>query len=147
MTNLFTISLLPFYGFNLIFNVQPVIETGIVAPQIEENPPIVRVYATDDYDFDRCSCVSGAKHLTGTPQSEYWGNANEIKANSNEPKVGDLMLLNEGLIGHVAVIINTTEDHTTIEEWNGEIPCGKSIRQIPLDYPLIRGFRDLDMIE
>ena len=92
--------------------------------------------------YDPCSCVSGAKYALGIPQSEVWGNANQIKSNSVLPLTRSLILLNEGELGHVGVILNATEDHITFEEYNA-IPCQKSVRQVPRNYPLIRGFKSI----
>ena len=136
--------LLPFMGFNLLY--PPVIETGFVAPKKAEIAPVHRVYAINDEGFSPCSCVSGAKYLLGVSQGIGCGNANQIKSNTKQIKVSNLILLNEGEIGHVAVVLNWSDEHITIEEYN-QLPCQKSIRILPRNYPLIRGFRDINMLE
>ena len=121
---------------------QPVGFTLYETPIIENKIIKSRIYAVIE-GFNPCSCISGAKYILKVPQNIPWGDANEIKANINRPVVGGLILLNEGPIGHSAVVIGFSDVHITIEEYNGVVPCGKSVRSIPRDYPLIRGFRKI----
>jgi len=94
------------------------------------------------YDAPRnsyCSCVDFAKWSLGK-QGRSWGIAKDVKADTDNPEYGDLLLTNESRYGHVAVIVGVTETEVTIIEGN-YITCGKTKRVLKKDDPRIRGFR------
>ena len=85
-----------------------------------------------------CSCVLTAKYILGR-ESETWGNARDIKPNSNSPVVGSLVILNEGYFGHIAILLNYSDKHITFEEGNWEF-CKKTVRTLDISDPRILGY-------
>ena len=86
-----------------------------------------------------CNCIAYAKLLLGRT-GETWGNAGKIVPNSTEPKIGSLILTNEGSNGHVGVVIGYTGETVTFEEAN-YFSCQRSVRTLPRDYTRIRGYK------
>lgn len=95
------------------------------------NAPVVETY-------DPCSCVSFAKWRMGVSQSERWGNASEIVPNDQKPSEKGVVVLNEGTTGHLAYY-ELSGGVLRLEEVN-YYPCQYSEREIPIDYPLIKGY-------
>lgn len=88
-----------------------------------------------------CSCVQTAKYLGVTIPGGH--NAWDLVPNSDEPKVGQLVLMAYIKTGHVAVIAEILEDGYLIIEGNYRT-CQKTIRVIPKDYYAKIGFWDED---
>lgn len=59
--------------------------------------------------------------------------------NSKEPKVGSVVILDESVYGHSAVITQMWEDEFKVDETN-YIPCTRSTRIIRKDYDKIIGY-------
>lgn len=119
---------------------QIIVAEGIGTPITKK---VLRDYPRSDPRVPQwalCSCVQTVKYILGR-ENEVWGDAKDILPNSAVPIIGGLILLNEGQ-GHIALVLNYSDNHITFEEGNA-IPCGKSVRSIPRDYPLIRGFKKI----
>ena len=85
------------------------------------------------------SCVEFAKAYLGR-SGEVWGRADSIKPTVGKPYVGGLVLTKEGPLGHVAVIVNIVGNSLQVKEANyikGKI----TTRELPVDSPVIRGYR------
>lgn len=107
---------------------------------IEVPSSIAFVKATKQSYSTYCSCVVYAKKLLGR-ESEIWGNAWEIQPNSQIPMINSLILTTEGTQGgHIAVVVNITSTRVIFNEAN-YISCLPSLRSLPLDSPLIRGYK------
>lgn len=89
-------------------------------------------------EYDPCSCVSYIKFVLKIPQGTVLGNARDMKPNLKKPKVGSIILLNEGS-GHAGAVINFTDTTITFEESN-YVRGEKSVRTLNLDNKLIRGY-------
>lgn len=85
-----------------------------------------------------CSCVLYVKSLINT--TERWGYARDVKATSQEPAIGKVVLTKESRLGHVALITEVEETRFKVTEANYH-RCKKSERWISKDNPLIRGYR------
>ena len=85
-----------------------------------------------------CSCIQYSKYVLGR-LNEFWGNAWNLQPTSPDPYIGGLVLTSEGP-GHVAVITNIYWDSIKVIEAN-YVSCQITTRTIPLDSPVIRGFR------
>ena len=88
-------------------------------------------------NYNKCSCVSFAKWIAGVSQDVTWGNAWEIAPNVENAPLWGFVLLDEGM-GHIAYY-ERSGDILKLKESN-YIPCQYSEREIPLDYPSIRGY-------
>ena len=74
--------------------------------------------------------------LLGTHLGSAW----QLEPSSSVPYIGGLVLLNEGIYGHIAYIEAVYSDSILISEAN-YIPCQESQRTISIDYPAIRGYK------
>lgn len=83
------------------------------------------------------SCILYAKWYLGR-SDESWGNAGQIKATSDKPSVGGIVLTTEGS-GHVAIILHIEGSNLLITEAN-YLPGQISTRSLSLDDPVIRGY-------
>lgn len=74
--------------------------------------------------------------------SEYSGNAGTWKryVNTTNPRAGDVVVLREGPVGHVALIESVSSQSLDLWEQNYEGPYIVSRRTIPKDYGRIVGF-------
>ena len=89
--------------------------------------------------FDRYSCVSYAKYRR--PDQDFtWIAPRYVETLYAIPKEGLLVITSEGRWGHVAYIESVSETALTVSEANYE-PGKLTKREIPLDSPLIRGYR------
>lgn len=86
---------------------------------------------------DFCSCVNFAKRLTG--YVGVVGKAKNWPLNALNPAIGEVVVLNESYVGHVAVITDIEADSFTISEAN-YTPCKRGIRKIMFNNPEIIGF-------
>lgn len=82
-----------------------------------------------------CSCVKFVQSFG----VDVHGHAYQIKPNSDKPIEGGAVLFYGGKYGHIAVIYKVEHDSLIIIESN-HIRCKITIRRIPIDYPLIKGF-------
>jgi hypothetical protein len=84
-------------------------------------------------------CVDYARYVTGL---KYNGNAYlwESYINSDIPNIGSIVVLNEGAIGHLAVVIKIDNDTITISEQNYIGRYIISQRELPLNYKNIVGY-------
>lgn len=85
-----------------------------------------------------CNCVLFAKDYLGI--TETLGVAKYIKPDSKEPKVGSMILLNEGPLGHVGVVLDIYEDEVWIVEANFR-KCNITYRALQTNDPRIRGYK------
>jgi len=105
---------------------EPVIEE-------EKEEELSQEIATSVY----CSCVQTAKSLgVNIPSGN---NASDLEPNTDEPQVGQLVLLHYPKASHVAVILSISEEGYLIEEGNYH-PCEHTTRFIKKDYHAIYGF-------
>ena len=124
---------------------QIIFPTPTPAPEgfaIYTPPPIIRqikprTYAVKDLGFNPCSCISFLKYKSGISQDVPIGNAWDIRPNTKTPKVGAWVLTYEGQ-GHAALLINWSEEHYTVEDFNF-ISCAKSVRTLNRNSPVIKG--------
>lgn len=88
-------------------------------------------------------CISLAK-IHANAMGEKWGNARDIKPNSQEPNIGNLVLTNESHLGHVAVITDIRDNQLILSEsnlnWDGLVTHG---RELSATSTVIRGYFDL----
>ena len=68
------------------------------------------------------------------------GNAGDIEPTSDQPTVGSVILLKEGLYGHAGVVLDFTDKEITITEAN-YTPGRVGTRILKRNYELIRGYR------
>jgi len=87
-------------------------------------------------DNPDCSCIKTAR-AEGV-DIPYNTNAEDFIANS-VPQIGGLVLMEYGLISHVAVIVRFINEGIIIREGNKEY-CKKTERLIPYSYHAIKGF-------
>ena len=85
-----------------------------------------------------CNCVLFAKDYLGI--TETLGAAKYIKPNSSEPKVGSMVLLKEGTLGHVGVVLDINNDEIWFIESNFR-SCMITYRSLKTDDPRIKGYR------
>ncbi len=85
------------------------------------------------------SCVLYAKWYLDRAE-EFWGNAGQIKATSDAPYVGGLVLTRESPFGHVAVITSISSSSLEVIEAN-YIPGTVSTRSLSINDIHIRGYR------
>jgi hypothetical protein len=90
-------------------------------------------------EYVKGSCVEFAKWYT-YHTGEVWGIAGQIKATSDHPYVGGLVLTTESKLGHVAVITKIENDKLYLIEANYH-PNQVSTRVIDISEPFIRGYR------
>ena len=102
--------------------------------QIEYNQSPVRRFPCPISE----QCIYFAEEMSGV---ELTGHAYQIRANTTEPEIGNVILLwSRNPYGHVAVIEKITSASYNIIEKNVE-GCGVvSTRSIPFGSSLIRGF-------
>lgn len=94
---------------------------------------------TKPQGYSPYSCVSYAKYRR--PDQDFiWIAPRYVEAYNLEPKAGLLVITNEGKWGHVGVIEEVTEDAIIIREAN-YVSGLVTTREIPLDSPVIRGYR------
>src|SRR3990167_7975844 len=86
-----------------------------------------------------CSCVNTSKYILGKQDSGPWGNARDIKPNSDIPTIGGIVITNEGG-GHIGIIVSKSGEFITIREGNYE-PCRLTERTIRIDNEKILGFK------
>lgn len=110
-------------------------------PEVYANQFIVATNVPLVEKFDPCSCVSYGKWKMGVSQSIKWGNANQIVPNSLNPALQGIVILNEGRYSHIAHY-RLNGAFLSLDEYN-YLPCEYSEREIPLDYPLIKGYLNL----
>ena len=85
-----------------------------------------------------CNCVLFSKDYLGI--TETLGVARFIKATSTEPKIGSMVLLKEGTLGHVGVVLDVNNDEIWIVESNYK-PCMITYRSLKIGDPRIKGYR------
>ncbi len=84
-------------------------------------------------------CVAYVKYITKAPYSgDAWEWAKYI--NASEPSPGDIVVLNENKLGHVAVVISVSENTFTISEQNYKGRYVISKRTLDKTYSAIQGF-------
>lgn len=84
-----------------------------------------------------CSCVLYAKALTGYSRPVGW--AKNWPINTGLPVIGGVIVTNDGLAGHVAVITAITGETLALKEANW-LSCQKSTRQLNMTDSSIMGF-------
>lgn len=108
------------------------ISNNYVSAQTIIAPPLKPLYGGN--------CVLFARYYLNIPMTQSWGIAGAIQPNVQEPRVNDVILLNEGMpLGHVAVITQITSSSYELIEANyvkGKI----TVRTIDKEYTKIRGF-------
>ncbi len=104
-------------------------------PEISESPKPTFFQSPK---FTYCSCVEFAKWLVGK-QGNVWGNARDMKPDSNTPQVGGLVLTYEGS-GHVGVVKEIATDSFTFEEANYR-RCQRQTRTLKINDKKIKGFK------
>lgn len=108
----------------------------------DNSPPVLYVQATNTPDIYKPIgdgyCVA---FVQAHGFSQYRGNAWQWKEyiNSQAPKPGEVVVLNEGTMGHVALVISTG-DKITIMEQNYVARYIVSQRELNLNDPSIIGF-------
>ena len=95
----------------------------IVLPNLDEAP--------------KCSCVIFARWYLN--REEIRGIAGAIKPSSQEPKIGSVVLLREGELGHTAVVIGIEGDTLYLLEAN-YTPCKLTTRQMKIGDSKIKGY-------
>jgi hypothetical protein len=81
-------------------------------------------------------CVVYARRISGKDVS---GVAKNNLVNTESPSVGDVVKLNEGRVGHLAVVVGLQDDNIIINEAN-YVKGYITRRQIAMDDPRILGF-------
>lgn len=109
----------------------------IVAALVAPTPVPVQTSATIIEGPVECSCVTFAKQRVGR-EHETWGNAWEIEPNIDVPELGDFVLTTEGG-GHMAQLIGEENGAWSVIDAN-YVPCTVTIRELPKDSPVIRGY-------
>ena len=89
--------------------------------------------------YDATSCVSYAKYRR-PDQNFVWIAPRFVEAYDIAPKAGLLVITSEGKWGHVGVVEEVRNGSILIREAN-YIPGLVTTREIPLDSPVIRGYR------
>ena len=84
------------------------------------------------------SCVNYVKFRVG--DTSIWGSAARVQAYDLVPKAGMIVLTYEGIWGHAAYIELVKDGLLYVSETN-YYPGQYSERTIPVDSPLIRGFK------
>jgi hypothetical protein len=103
-------------------------QDNFLAPKI--NPPSLD-------DAPKCSCVLFARWYLN--REDIRGIAGAIKPSSQEPKIGSVVLLLEGELGHTAVVIGIEGDDLYLIEANYR-SCQITTRQLKMDDKRIRGY-------
>ena len=100
--------------------------------------PIKLVVINFNIWADNGQCVS---FVQAQGFEDYRGNAYEWKKyiNTEIGQLGDVVVLNEGKLGHLAYVIGVENGYQLVEQ-NYEGKYKISYRTIPFDYPLIVGF-------
>jgi len=114
----------------VLYYQQEIPKNNIIKQEPEKEPEIKvgnKIY---------CSCIKTAR-AEGV-DIPYNTNAEDFIANS-VPQVGGLVLMEYGLISHVAVIVKFINEGIIIREGN-KIHCEKTERLIPYSYYAIKGF-------
>lgn len=101
--------------------------------------PFVAKQSPKVLGYDPTSCVSYAKYRR-PDQNFIWIAPKFVDAYAIAPRVGLLVITTEGTWGHVGVVEEVKSDSIIIREAN-YIPGLVTTREIPLDSPIIRGFR------
>lgn len=113
-----------------IFSVNSVVE---IPKEPVKQSPIIKSGIGDGW------CVSYVKYITGvTYAGDAWYWKNYI--NTTEPIIGDIVVLNESRLGHVAVIKGIYDDSILITEQNYNVRYIISERTISKSYPYIVGY-------
>lgn len=86
----------------------------------------------------RCSCVKYARAVSGIDVGPI-GQAKNHPTNRSLPVVGGLFITYEGPSGHMGVVSGIEGNSFIGEDFNYE-SCTKTIRKIPIDSPLIKGY-------
>jgi surface antigen len=116
-----------------------VAKTPTTSPKPVKKAPTGVVVSTDGTITNLCSCVTFAKQRSGINVGSI-GVARNHPINSQTPKVGGIVVLREGKVGHVAVVIGVENGSIILDEAN-YVHCHRTTgRTLPLDSPDIRGY-------
>lgn len=85
-----------------------------------------------------CSCIESIKQWTGHA-GESWGNAWNVQPEFFTPRVGAMIITSEGR-GHVGLVTGFDDANVYIHDAN-YVSCRESNRSLPLNSPLIRGYK------
>ena len=85
-----------------------------------------------------CSCVKYARAISGINVGPV-GNAKNHPTNRILPVIGGLFITYEGPSGHMGIVIGIEGNEFIGEDFNYE-SCTKTIRKLPIDSPLIKGY-------
>lgn len=88
--------------------------------------------------FNPCNCVSYARYKTGINVGPI-GLAKYHPVNSTVPIIGGLIVTYESWRGHLGVVVGISATTVTIDDYNYS-PCAHTIRELPLDSSLIKGY-------
>jgi hypothetical protein len=105
-------------------------------------PPMVIAKAKSLVGTYAGECVAFIKAVFG--REDFGGIARDIQPNATEPEPGEIVLLNESELGHVALVTEVGEDTITLCESNyeqrGLVSCGRTLDK---KSPTIRGYYKL----
>lgn len=89
--------------------------------KIEEPEPVKSISLFDKYKKldgqHGGQCVEFIQMWHRT-HPDFRGIARDIKPNATEPQIGGVVITSEGIFGHVALIIDMTEDYLIVAESN-----------------------------
>ena len=93
--------------------------------------------------FDPCNCVSYVKYRRNGNIPVGYGFAKNFPVNSQVPQIGAVIITYESFkgtsTGHAGIVIGVNENKVVIDDYNYK-PCKNTIRELPLDSPLIKGY-------
>lgn len=89
--------------------------------------------------FDPCNCVSYVQFRTGGKAATGIGIARNHPINSRMCIVNAIIVTYESRQGHVGIVADCDENEVTIDDYNF-VHCGHTIRKVPLNSSLIKGY-------